>query len=170
MSISRELDPLTLREAFARFPSGVAALCATIDGAPQGIVASSFTVGVSLEPALVSFAVQNTSRTWPIVRQAERIGVSILGADHHGVCKQIASKTGDRFAGLDLTETDEGALFLDRAALWLETSVHAEVPAGDHHVVLLEVHGVATLDGRHEPLVFHDSGFHDLHKPATQFA
>lgn len=170
MSLSYELDQFALREAFARFPSGVAALCATVDGAPQGIVASSFTVGVSLEPALVSFAVQNTSRTWPIVRQAERIGVSILGSDHQGVCRQIASRDGDRFAGLDLTESEAGGLFLDRAALWLETSVHTEVPAGDHHVVLLEVHAVATHDGVHSPLVFHDSGFHDLHKPAPQYA
>lgn len=165
MSLSHELDPTLLREAFARFPSGIAALCATIDGAPQGIVASSFTVGVSLEPALVSFAVQNTSNTWPIVRRAERIGVSILGAEHHGVCRQIASKTGDRFAGLDLSVPRSGAVFLDRSALWLETSVYAEVPAGDHHVVLLEVHAVSTHDGEHAPLVFQDSGFHQLRQP-----
>jgi len=165
MSLTQELDPTTLRQAFARFPSGIAALCATIDGAPQGIVASSFTVGVSLEPALVSFAVQNTSNTWPVVKRSGRIGVSILGSEHHGVCRQIASKTGDRFAGLSLTGTEGGALYLDRSALWLETSVYAEVPAGDHHVVLLEVHGVATHDGEHAPLVFQDSGFHELRQP-----
>lgn len=165
MSLTRELEPTLLRNAFARFPSGVAALCATIDGAPQGIVASSFTVGVSLEPALVSFAVQNTSSTWPIVKQSGRIGVSILGAEHHGVCRQIASKQGDRFAGLSLTDTEEGALFLDRSALWLETSVHAEIPAGDHHVVLLEVHGVSTHQEEHEPLVFHNSTFRELRQP-----
>lgn len=165
MSLTRELEPTLLREAFARFPSGVAALCATIDGAPQGIVASSFTVGVSLEPALVSFAVQNTSNTWPIVKRSQRIGVSILGSEHHGVCRQIASKQGDRFAGLDLTDGDGGALLLNRSALWLETSVYSEVPAGDHHVVLLEVHGVATHEGEHEPLVFQDSLFKGLRAP-----
>lgn len=168
MSLTHELDQTVLREAFARFPSGIAALCAQIDGAPQGIVASSFTVGVSLEPALVSFAVQNTSNTWPLVRQSQRIGVSILGTEHHGVCRQIASKQGDRFAGLDLTQAEQGALFLGGSALWLETSVYSEVPAGDHHVVLLEVHGVSTHSGAHAPLVFQDSGFHQLRTP--QFA
>lgn len=165
MSLTHELDQSTLREAFARFPSGVAALCATVDGRPEGIVASSLTVGVSLEPALVSFAVQNTSNTWPKVRRSESIGVSILGSEHHGVCRQIASKTGDRFAGLDVTSVDGGALFLDRSALWLETKVHAEIPAGDHHVVLLEVHGVGTHEREHAPLVFQDSAFHDLRQP-----
>lgn len=166
MTLSRDLTPNALRSAFGRFPSGVAALCTTVDDAPQGIVASSFTVGVSLEPALVSFAVQNTSSTWPKIRGTQRIGVSILGAEHQNVCKQIASKSGDRFAGLDLASTDEGAIFLDKAALWLDTSVYAEIPAGDHHVVLLEVHGLETHDGVHDPLVFHDSGFHDLRRPA----
>lgn len=32
MSLNRELDPLTLRKVFAQHPSGIAALCAEIDG------------------------------------------------------------------------------------------------------------------------------------------
>ncbi|EMY34607.1 flavin reductase-like domain protein [Arthrobacter crystallopoietes BAB-32] len=166
MSLHDDLQPDTLRKAFGRFPSGIAALCAIVDGAPQGIVASSFTVGVSMDPPLVMFAVQNTSRTWPIVRTAERIGVSVLGTGHDGVCRQIASKTGDRFAGLELHSTDGGALFLEEAALWLDCSVENEVPAGDHHVVLLRVHALTTHDEAHEPLVFHGSAFRRLEQPA----
>ncbi|HXD28568.1 MAG TPA: flavin reductase family protein, partial [Arthrobacter sp.] len=94
MTLSTDLEPDALRQAFAQHPSGVAALCTIIDGEPQGIVASSFTVGVSMDPPLVMFAVQNTSRTWPVVRGAGRIGVSVLGEGHDGVCRQIASKSG----------------------------------------------------------------------------
>jgi flavin reductase (DIM6/NTAB) family NADH-FMN oxidoreductase RutF len=166
MSLHDDLQPDTLRKAFGRFPSGIAALCAMVDGAPQGIVASSFTVGVSMDPPLVMFAVQNTSRTWPIVRTAGRIGVSVLGAGHDGVCRQIASKSGDRFAGLELHSTDDGALFLEEAALWLDCSVEQEVPAGDHHVVLLRVHALTTHDDAHEPLVFQGSAFRRLEQPA----
>lgn len=161
-SISHDVGAQSLRQAFSRFPSGVAALCAIVNGQPQGIVASSFTVGVSLEPPLVMFAVQNSSRTWPIVKGAERIGVSILGEKHEGVCRQIASRDGDRFAGLNLASTDEGALFLEDAALWLDCSVESEFPAGDHHVVLLRVHGHETHGDANEPLVFHGSAFRTL--------
>lgn len=162
MTLSTDLEPGALRQAFAQHPSGIAALCTISDGEPQGIVASSFTVGVSMDPPLVMFAVQNTSRTWPVVRQAGRIGVSVLGEGHDGVCRQIASKSGDRFAGLRLDSTDDGALFLHEAALWLDCSVEQEIPAGDHHVVLLRVHGHATHDGAHAPLVFHGSAFRTL--------
>lgn len=166
MTLSTDLEPDALRQAFAQHPSGIAALCTIIDGEPQGIVASSFTVGVSMEPPLVMFAVQNTSRTWPVVREADRIGVSVLGEGHDGVCRQIASKSGDRFAGLRLDSTDDGALFLHEAALWLDCSVEQEIPAGDHHVVLLRVHGHATHDGAHAPLVFHGSAFRTLKSEA----
>jgi len=166
MTLETDLQPNALRQAFGRFPSGIAALCAEVDGAPQGIVASSFTVGVSMDPPLVMFAVQNTSRTWPVLRTAGRIGVSVLGSKHDGVCRQIASRDGDRFAGLSLHEAQTGALFLDDAALWLECSVENEVPAGDHAVVLLRVHGFSTHDSAHEPLVFHGSAFRNLAVPA----
>lgn len=157
-----DLSALSLRNAFSHFPSGVAALAGYADGVKEGLVASSFTVGVSLDPPLVSFAVQNSSRTWPRLRRAERIGVSVLAEGHDQVCRQMASKDGDRFAGLGLQVTEDGAVLLEGAALWLETSVYAELPAGDHQVVLLQVHGVSDQSGEHEPLVFHRSAFRNL--------
>lgn len=166
MPLTGRLQPDSLRNSFARFPSGIAALCATVDGKPQGIVASSFTVGVSLDPPLVMFAVQKTSRTWPIVRGAARIGVSVLGELHEGVCRQIASREGDRFAGLKIETTEEGALFLDDAALWLDCSVEQEVSAGDHDVVILRVHGHESHGDVNEPLVFHGSEFRKLQESA----
>ena len=163
MSLNQELDPLTLRKVFAQHPSGVAALCAEIEGEATGIVASSFTVGVSLEPALVMFAVQKSSNTWPKLRAAQRIGVSVLSERNEGVCAQIASKHGNRFRGIQTHVTGEGALLIEDSTLWLDTSIYNEVEAGDHWVVLLEVHGHRV--GGHLPQVFHDSRFHALPVP-----
>lgn len=162
MTLENDLTPDTLRNVFAQHPSGIAALCAIVDGEPQGIVASTFTVGVSMDPPLVMFAVQNNSKTWPIVRTNARIGVSVLSEKNEGVCRQIASKSGDRFAGLRLDSTDEGALLLHDASLWLDCSVEQEISAGDHHVVLLRVHGHRTHAEGNSPLVFHGSSFRRL--------
>lgn len=166
VSVNYDLTPDSLRSAFSGFPSGVAALCSTVGGLPEGIVASSFTVGVSLDPPLVMFAVQRTSRTWPVLRNSHRIGVSILGSSHEEACLQIASKSADRFAGLDLHTTEAGAVLLNDAALWLECSVEQEMPAGDHEVVLLRVHGASAHEYGEEPLVFHRSAFHRLNAPS----
>ena len=48
--------PETLRETFSHFPQGVAFIGAEVDAAPLGLVASTLTVGVSLDPPLVSVA------------------------------------------------------------------------------------------------------------------
>lgn len=154
-------DPLALRNTFAQFPSGVAALSAVVDGEPVVLVASSFQVGISLEPPLVLFAVQYTSTSWPKLRTAPRIGVSVLGEAHDLAARQLASKAADRFAGIAATTTDSGAHFVHGAPVWLETSVHSQFPAGDHEVVLLEVHATGNAPDT-EPLVWHSSGFRTL--------
>lgn len=160
--LSSDLSPLSLRSAFGQFPSGVAALAAYAeDGTPHGMVASSFTVGVSLEPPLVSVAVQNTSTTWPSLRDTKRIGVSILGEGQGTIARQMAAKGTDRFEGLNIQTNNDG-IFVAESALWLETSIYGEFPAGDHIVALLEVHNLADFTDVHEPLVFHKSQFRNI--------
>ncbi len=76
-----DLSPTSLREAFGHFPSGVIAIAAEVDGIRIGLAASTF-VPVSLDPPLVSFAVQNTSETWPKLKDLPRLGISVLGEAH----------------------------------------------------------------------------------------
>ncbi|WP_306205459.1 flavin reductase family protein [Actinoplanes sp. RD1] len=155
-------DPDLIRSAFARFPSGVVALAADAGGQPTAMVASSFTVGVSLDPPLVLFSVRNESATWPRLRNRPRIGISLLGADQAALCRRLAGKdSAARFGDEPIERTSQGALFFAGAPLWLDCSVFAEVPAGDHHVVMLEVHELRE-DHTREPLIFHGSGFRRL--------
>lgn len=155
------LDADALRATFGQFPSGVTAVCALDDdGTPIGLAASSF-VGVSLDPPLVGVCMQYTSTTWPRLGTRPRVGLSVLAASQDRTCRQLASKSGDRFAGLDWHATDEGALLLRDAAAWLDCSVKRTVPAGDHELVLFRVHahGIRPRSG---PLVFQASRFHAL--------
>jgi flavin reductase (DIM6/NTAB) family NADH-FMN oxidoreductase RutF len=167
MTLARQQpDPLLLRQTFALFPSGVACIGAVVDGTKEALVASSFTVGVSLEPPLVSFAVQNSSTTWPRLRDAERIGVSVMASDHEDACRRIASKDrARRFDGVDTHIAESGALLLMGSPVWLECRVYSEVPAGDHHLVLLEVDGLG-LNPELNPLIFHRSSFGRMHDDA----
>jgi flavin reductase (DIM6/NTAB) family NADH-FMN oxidoreductase RutF len=150
-------DAGQLRAAYSCFPTGVVAICGERKGAPIGLVASSFTT-VSLDPPLVSFCVQHTSETWPLLAELPRLGLSVLGAAHEAACRQLASKRGDRFVGLGTTTTDGGAVFIADAAAHLECSVFDVLPGGDHEIVLLEI---VALSARPTvaPLVFHASTF-----------
>lgn len=153
-------DPAQLRRAYGCFPSGVAALCTVEDDEPVGIAASSFT-SVSVDPALVSVCVQNTSTTWPRLRRRPRLGLSVLAEGQNEACRALAMKTGDRFADLEWTAAPEGAVFVHGAVLHLDCSLHQEVPAGDHVIALLQVHALRA-DPERSPLVFHASRFRQL--------
>ena len=154
-------DRDALRRTFALFPSGVAAIAAEVDGAPRVLVASSFQVGISADPPLVLFAVQRTSESWPVLKRAARLGVSVLGEAHEAACRQLASKVADRFSGIATERTASGAILIDGAPVHLECSVHGGMPAGDHDVVLLRIHRLAA-DPAAPPLVFHGSTFRRL--------
>jgi len=153
-------DGAQLRQAFACFPSGVTALCALVDGEPVGMAASSFT-SVSVSPPLVSVCVQDTSTTWPRLRAQARLGLSVLAEDHVDICRRLASKDGDRFASVAWEAGPEGGVFVHGATAWLECSLTGELPAGDHAIALLQVHGLRAEPDQ-APLVFHGSRFRRL--------
>jgi flavin reductase (DIM6/NTAB) family NADH-FMN oxidoreductase RutF len=157
-------DPAELRRGYGCFPTGVTAICAMDAGRPRGMAASSFTA-VSLDPPLVSICIQNSSTTWPHLRRLPRLGITVLAEGQDGVCRSLAARGTDRFAGVDWDRTPEGAILLDSAAAWLDCSIHQQLPAGDHVIVLLRVHAMRG-DPARSPLVFHGSAFHRLAVPA----
>ena len=153
-------DGAGLRRAFASFPSGVVAVCADIDGTPYGLAVSTF-VPVSLDPPLVSFCVQNTSATWPVLAGATHLGLSLLGTDQQDAARALGAKDGNRFRGADLHRGTGDAVFIDGAPAWIEGVPEAQVPAGDHTVVILRIHRIATRADV-DPLVFHGSRYRRL--------
>ncbi len=154
------LSPTSLREAFGHFPSGVIAIAADIGGTRVGLAASTF-VPVSLDPPLVSFCVQNSSTTWPTLVDAPFLGISVLGESHDEAARTLAAKTGDRFAGLETTSSERGAVFIHGTSVWLESAIEQQIPAGDHVIVVLRVNAI-TVHEDVPPIVFHRSTFRKL--------
>jgi flavin reductase (DIM6/NTAB) family NADH-FMN oxidoreductase RutF len=157
---SADLSPASLREAFGHFPSGVIAIAAEVDGVRVGLAASTF-VPVSLDPPLVSFCVQNTSETWPKLKELPALGISVLGESHDAAAKTLAAKTGDRFAGLETESRTSGAVFVHGTSVWLESAIEQLIPAGDHTIVILKVSEITVHDDV-APIVFHRSTFRRL--------
>lgn len=153
-------DGMALRRAYSCFPTGVVAVCRQDGDQSIGLAASSFAT-VSLDPPLVSLCIQNGSTTWPKLRNAPVIGVSVFARDQDAECKQLAGPADKRFDDLALDITEDGALFIGGAVAQLSCTIYNEIPAGDHSLVLLKVNALRA-DPVHEPLVFHASAFRAL--------
>lgn len=148
---------LALRKAFSMFPTGVVAMCGMDGAEPVGMAVNSFS-SVSLEPPLVSVCVARQSSTWPRLNRLPRIGLSILGVDQERLSRQLSSRNGDRFQGVEFEATPDGALFVRGAALWLDCSINDRLQGGDHEIILLEVKDTG-LFPHVQPLVFHQSQY-----------
>jgi flavin reductase (DIM6/NTAB) family NADH-FMN oxidoreductase RutF len=157
-------DQAALRKVFGAFPTGVAAVAAVVDGQPAGLAANSF-VSVSLDPPLASVCIAHTSTTWPVLRTAPRLGISVLGGHQETAGRQLSARGGDRFADLRWRETGHGAVLLCEASAWFDCSIDQEIPAGDHDIVLLRIHDLGASEI--SPLVFHGSAFRQLVQPAA---
>jgi 3-hydroxy-9,10-secoandrosta-1,3,5(10)-triene-9,17-dione monooxygenase reductase component len=153
------IDGMRFRSVLGRFATGVVAVTAISPetGEPTGLAANSFT-SVSLDPPLIAFCVAHTSSTWPTLRRAERVCVNVLAAPQREICLQLATKGGDKFAGLEWTESPGGTPVIDGALAWLECSVEDEHMAGDHVIVVSRVH---YLDNRGDgdPLIFYRGSY-----------
>jgi len=114
-----------------------------------------------MDPAIVSICVQHTSTTWPRLADVGTLGVSVLSSTQEAMCRQIAAKSADRFAGVSWFTRGSGPVFLANSTAWLDCTISTTIPAGDHDVVLLEVNHAA-IDDSAQPLIFHASTFRTL--------
>ncbi|MEV0601842.1 flavin reductase family protein [Streptomyces sp. NPDC050315] len=165
MTVSSDLaapqlaSPELLRSVFRRHAAGVAVITAQGPHAgPVGFTATSLT-SVAAEPPLISFGVGTGSSSWPVLAEAEYVGVHILGEDQHELAATFARSGADRFAAPTSWHTGpQGVPVLDGVLAWLVGRVVARVPAGDHRIVLAEaVVGDPTGPGR--PLLYHQGSF-----------
>ena len=71
-------SPDLLRSTFRRHAAGVAVITAAGDAGPVGFTATSL-ASVSAEPPLLSFGIGTGASSWPVMAEADHVGVHILG-------------------------------------------------------------------------------------------
>jgi 3-hydroxy-9,10-secoandrosta-1,3,5(10)-triene-9,17-dione monooxygenase reductase component len=139
------------------FATGVTVVTGIAGGGPIGLAVNSFT-SVSLAPSLVAFCVGMRSASWPKLRTAGAFCVNILAEDQEALSRAFAGHGADRFTGVGWRPAPSGAPILTGALAWIDCSLEAEYPAGDHVIV---VGRVSELDLAQEgrPLVFYRGGY-----------
>lgn len=148
------IEPADFRQVLGTYPTGVCAITALDpSGNPIGMVVGTFT-SVSLDPPLVGFLPDKSSSTWPLIEGAGRFCVNVLGSDQQAVCRQIAGRGPDKFAGLDYALSDHGVPVIAGAIAVIECAIDAVLEAGDHWFVLGKVLRLKSTRDE-DPMLFH---------------
>lgn len=145
------------RRVLGHFPSGVTVVASEDAEGPVGFACQAFSA-LSLDPPLVLFSVGLTSTTWPRIESTGRFCVNFLADDHEQLCRAFAVSGGDKFAGVDWHRSDLGSPILAGAHGWVDCTIEATYPGGDHTIVVGRVHGL-DADGESNPLIFHKGAF-----------
>jgi 3-hydroxy-9,10-secoandrosta-1,3,5(10)-triene-9,17-dione monooxygenase reductase component len=158
MAANLPTDPEGLRRAFARFPTGVAVICARDEDGTEGGMTANAICSLSLDPLLVLVCFERGARTLSLVETAGRFIISILGEDGRELADRFASKIpeGEKLQGVAAHDED-GTPVLDEAIAWAVCDLDRTVDAGDHLIVIGAVQSLGARDGK--PLVWFDGAY-----------
>ncbi|MCW6003262.1 flavin reductase family protein [Micromonospora sp. CPCC 205371] len=146
-----------LKQAFRRYPTGVAVISAVGPDGPAGLTASSV-ASVSVAPPALSFSVSR-SRSARVILDAPSFVVNILGSRHVRLARDFSRPGGPRFTPEQAWSTlPSGEPILSGAVAALRGTPLHRVPVGDSTLIVASVvevfHGPDS--GR---LVYHDRTF-----------
>ena len=151
------VDSALYRQVLGRFPTGVAVVTATDREEPAGLAVNSF-ASVSLEPPLVAFCVTHSSTTWRHIQAAGAFCVNILSEDQEHLSRVFATRAPHKFRGVGWRPAPSGAPIIADVLAWIDCTVEAVHPAGDHSIVVGQVRELEVArEGR--PLVFYRGGY-----------
>lgn len=157
------IDPSDYRKALSCFATGVAVVSTRWKNSDWGMTCNSFS-SVSLEPRLVLWSIRKASNSLPAFLGAGGFAVSILAQPQAHLAGKFSLGDMDaRFAGVAVHRQESGRLRLADALAWFDCSLHQQVDAGDHYILIGQVKDFGWRDteglgmwrsrlGRFEPL------------------
>ncbi len=154
------IDGGDFRKVLGHFPTGVTVVTATGAERPIGVAIGSF-ASISLDPPLVGFFLGTGSGSWPPMEAAGHFCVNVLRADQVELCGVMASKSDDKFAGVETTPAPwSGAPILPGVNAFIDCRIDQVTPLGDHNLVVGRVmHLELGPDGDAGPMVFYQGGY-----------
>jgi len=150
--VERAIDADRYRLVLGHLPTGVTVVTANGAAGPVGMSANSVT-SVSLDPPLILFCPARTSTTWPPIRDSGRFCINVFAAHHEEMSRRFSARGVDRFAGVAWHGRGAGPA-LDDAVAWIECTIDAVHPGGDHLIVVGAVDALEVREADVEPLVF----------------
>jgi flavin reductase (DIM6/NTAB) family NADH-FMN oxidoreductase RutF len=156
------MDVAAKKAVLRRFPYGLYAVTVAHGGEEHGMTANWVTQA-AFDPPMVVVAVENTSKTIGMIRDAHYFVVNLLDAGQRELAGRLGRSSEQAPQKLKGLKTKPAPVsntpVLAEALGWVECRAVASLPAGDHTLVLGEVvdAGVENADG--QPLLLGAAGF-----------
>jgi len=152
----------SIRDAFGQFATGIAVVTILDQNAkPVGITVNSF-ASVSLEPPLVSWCVDRSSKRFNEFAQAEYFTISVLTAEQQGVSDLFAQRSWDvtAFDDIEWYEGLHGIPQIPNVSARFHCKAEHLYEGGDHLII---VGAVEDYDSKPSaPLLFSQGEYRTL--------
>jgi flavin reductase (DIM6/NTAB) family NADH-FMN oxidoreductase RutF len=156
--VARHPDHELFREVFGRFATGVAVITSSGPSGAGGMTANAI-CSLSLDPLLALVCFENRARTLPIVREAGRFAVNVLGACQEDLAGVFASKLPEA-EKLDAVghRIEQGMPIIDGSLAWAVCELRELIAGGDHTIAIGQVLAMGLGSG--EPLLWYAGQYH----------
>ena len=154
------MDTRALRNTLGQFATGVCVLTTNDpDRGAIGMTVNSF-AAVSLEPALVLWSIQNTSKFFSEFTECDRYGISVLRDSQEALSNRYARSLEHTIDDGDCFVDSNGVPLIQGALATFSCKMLALHPGGDHQIIVGEVVDFDSYSG--DPLVFFGGAYSRL--------
>jgi flavin reductase (DIM6/NTAB) family NADH-FMN oxidoreductase RutF len=153
------IDDAQFKLALSHFASGVTVVTTEHEGKRYGMTVASF-ASLSLHPPLVLVCVEKSVKTHDAIAASGKFAVNILAQEQTDISAKFASRSDDKFAGVDVTAGELGVPLIANSLTTLECALRETLPGGDHTIYVGEVVDARTREGI--PLLYFRSGYREM--------
>lgn len=151
-------DPAVMKLVNRKFITGVTVVT-TMDGdKPRGLAVNAFS-SISLDPPMVLVCVAATSSTYESLFRGTHMAINILSTEQLHVVSLFASKSDDKFSGIDWEPGAFGSPIIAGSCAHMEVEVRERLPASTHAIFICRVVRAQVADLN--PLIYSSGQFFD---------
>ncbi|MFC9556807.1 flavin reductase family protein [Rhodococcus sp. NPDC056960] len=147
-----------MKQVNRQFVTGVTVITAMDGDTPKGLAVNAF-ASISLDPPTVMVCVQRTSNTHDCLFRSDHLAINILSTAQVDVVNRFASKSEDKFAGLNWQPGPFGSPLIDLSSAQMEVEIRERLQASTHTVFICRVLHAATSE--ETPMIYSAGKFFD---------
>ncbi|MAT43414.1 MAG: hypothetical protein CL609_13840 [Anaerolineaceae bacterium] len=151
-----------LKEVMRHWTTGVSIVSSAYKGKIHGMTVNSFT-SISIEPPMVVVTLAKNTRTYDLVQDSGKFGVSLLSVDQYELSDKFAGRIpegGNRFEGIDVFYLQTEIPLIKGGLAWVECEVVQVFDLPASTMFIGQVTASKTSEG--EPLVYYNRAYHTL--------